>query len=318
MPTKLNIQAFAGQLIDYAGLFPPASLSLDEAVDNFSRYQSSEDAWVLSRFICPVGKLKQLHTHMDEFSKKSPLNLSILCRPGSDRQDFLTKLSEDISTSIAFEGKNKVSSFDSVEVRLPASHGNEESILQAASTLVKDLRPELNVFFELSFEKNWHMDLKRIVGFIAKINQSRGRGLPKIGLKMRCGGIVPEAFPGVDKVASVLVACHTNKIPLKFTAGLHHPLPHFDSSIETTMHGFVNIFGAGMLATIYDWKEAEVEEVLLDQDPSNFSFENGGFSWKEFRVSELELEKLRKNALLSYGSCSFEEPISDLKDLGWL
>ncbi len=41
-------------LIDYAGLFPPAAVSMADAVANYAAYRTSADAWALGRFVLPV------------------------------------------------------------------------------------------------------------------------------------------------------------------------------------------------------------------------------------------------------------------------
>src|ERR1039457_5860998 len=49
--------ALLRDLIDYAGLFPPASLAMVPAVVNYGAYSRSEWNWVLGRFIVPVARL---------------------------------------------------------------------------------------------------------------------------------------------------------------------------------------------------------------------------------------------------------------------
>jgi hypothetical protein len=46
-------------LVDYAGLFPPASLGMDEAVARYAEYACGEFAWALGRFVVPVERLKE-------------------------------------------------------------------------------------------------------------------------------------------------------------------------------------------------------------------------------------------------------------------
>ena len=53
--------AFAG-LIDYAGLFPPASLPLDDVVRNYGEYRRGTHGWILGRLIAPVEKLADLES----------------------------------------------------------------------------------------------------------------------------------------------------------------------------------------------------------------------------------------------------------------
>ena len=48
--------ALAG-LVDYAGLFPPAGLPLDEVVDRYGRYRAGRHAWMLGRLVLPAERL---------------------------------------------------------------------------------------------------------------------------------------------------------------------------------------------------------------------------------------------------------------------
>ncbi len=45
------LRALLGGIIDYAGSFPPASLSYPQAYRNFHSYRQGPDAWMLSRFV---------------------------------------------------------------------------------------------------------------------------------------------------------------------------------------------------------------------------------------------------------------------------
>ena len=47
-------------IIDYAGLFPPARLPMDEAFSRFVEHRSSDDGWMLARFVCPAARLDEL------------------------------------------------------------------------------------------------------------------------------------------------------------------------------------------------------------------------------------------------------------------
>ena len=42
-----SLRALLTGVVDYAGLFPPARLPLDEAIRNYARYRQGSDAWML-------------------------------------------------------------------------------------------------------------------------------------------------------------------------------------------------------------------------------------------------------------------------------
>jgi hypothetical protein len=43
-------------IVDYAGLFPPASLDMPKTVANYARYRSGEDRWALGRLVVPLKR----------------------------------------------------------------------------------------------------------------------------------------------------------------------------------------------------------------------------------------------------------------------
>ena len=65
------------------------------------------------------------------------------------------------------------------------------------------------------------------------------------GFKLHCGGVTADAFRSSQQIAQALVASGRCRVPIKFTAGLHHPVRLFHPSVKTKMHGFLNVLGAG-------------------------------------------------------------------------
>lgn len=56
----LASRALLHGLIDHAPLFPPASLPLEEALEDHRRALASPHAWMVSRFVCPASRLGDL------------------------------------------------------------------------------------------------------------------------------------------------------------------------------------------------------------------------------------------------------------------
>lgn len=54
-------------LIDYAGLFPPAELPMAEAVKNFAAYRQSEHSWMLGKFIVPASRLEEFEQAAESY-----------------------------------------------------------------------------------------------------------------------------------------------------------------------------------------------------------------------------------------------------------
>lgn len=58
--TTASLRALLEGLIDYAGLFPPAALSMQDAVRNYARYREGEFAWALGRFVVPADRANEV------------------------------------------------------------------------------------------------------------------------------------------------------------------------------------------------------------------------------------------------------------------
>src|SRR5215813_2993183 len=75
------LRALLNELIDYAGVFPPASLDMKTAVRNYSEYRAGDHAWMLGRFVLPVQKLEEFTQAFIEeccYEQVSPWLLSIV------------------------------------------------------------------------------------------------------------------------------------------------------------------------------------------------------------------------------------------------
>src|SRR5207302_6704520 len=92
------------------------------------------------------------------------------------------------------------------------------------------------------------------------------------GFKLRCGGLEASAFPTPEQVAGVLISCRDHGLALKATAGLHHPLRRFHEGVQTRMHGFLNVFGAAVLAAVHRLTEVQVRAIVEDEDSGHFAF----------------------------------------------
>ena len=69
-------------LIDYAGLFPPASLAMAQTAVNYDSYLRSEENWILGRFIVPVARARRVRRGAGGLGNRSPVwRLSALLGP---------------------------------------------------------------------------------------------------------------------------------------------------------------------------------------------------------------------------------------------
>lgn len=256
---KDSVRSLLDSLIDYAGLFPPASLPIEEAVRNYDRYRNGEYAWALGRFVVPAAQMRDV---------PSDFPLSVLASSADSIPDAYV-----------------------VEVKAK----NAEEI-----DLIKQQAAKQVIYIEVA-----DIDLVEIIGHYG------------FRAKIRTGGVTADAFPTVEHVAAFIRQCRQKSVPFKATAGLHHPIrcakpfTSESNSPSGSMHGFINVFLAAAIP-------GAAPQILREENARAFGFDDGGVWFRDLRVTTEELRRVRSRYAISFGSCSFEEPIADLKELGWL
>ncbi len=320
-----SLRQFMKGIIDYAGLFPPAKLSLDKAIHNYAKYRKSSDSQMLSRFIIPAARLHELNKYTDLFSRDDPFHFSVLGSKKETVEEFVEEINAVINFCTAFcEAHSGSVSTDMLEVKLPPEVVHSQNV-SSLKKLMDDTAEQLQafrfapnvIFYEGLFDKNWRDDNEAIIQAIEFHNSefSSDKNYQFAAYKIRCGGVKKELFPSIEQLAFILNTARRNGVALKGTAGLHHPVRHYSDEVNTEMHGFFNVFGGAMLARANDFDEATLREVLKEEDATQFGFTDEAFFWKSYSVSAERIKSLRESALLSFGSCSFEEPREDLRNL---
>ncbi len=327
-----SLRALLTGLIDYAGLFPPAQLPMDRSIENYVRYLKDADSWMLGRFICPAAKLVELAAFQKVIDQApGPLRISALGRGGKDAESFLEGLRQDLGEIAGFREKlgEKVV-VEVYEVRLPGELLVASRFIEAWSLFdmaIEEIEHKgatpLTPYFEVPLlGDEWFtapiLATTGIHGRRRTRSESQTKVSLPVGMKLRCGGLEVSAFPHPVQVAAVMSCCERSKVPLKCTAGLHHPIRHYNDGVKTKMHGFLNIFVAGVLANCNPIHPHQIREIIEDENPGNFIFENKGLHWKNFSASVSDIQTARRRAVISFGSCSFDEPREDLRGLGLL
>jgi len=314
-----SIYYFCNEIIDYAGLFPPAKLDLKTSLENYIKFKNSEHSFLLSKFICPVNLLGELIQLISKSHKDEKLNLSLLIQSSDKETDFKTIVKENLE-KIKDEILNcgKGISIDAIELKLPSELLNsykEDEIISLLDYISSEIRnsfdKELFFFIEGQFSEDSKKETKKLIDSIYHHNIK----FNDAGYKLRTGGITPEMFPSTELVAYSLKECIDRSVKIKFTAGLHHPFRHYDYELRTFMHGFINIFSAGLIAHRHNLSLGGMNEIISDENGNNFVYTVDCFSWKDWELCRDEIALARKELMLSFGSCSFDEPVEDLKKL---
>ena len=318
-----SLQALLHEVVDYAGLFPPADLSLQRALQSYAEYREEEEAWMLSRFVLPVRRLPDLTRHRPLLKRGAPYDLSVLGTGGGTTETFLDAFERDLEVIEEFEedqrGRAQV---DVMEVPLPdalvgGSQADLTAFLEAVNRkLVAAGTAKLDLFLELPMRGDAVAGLPALGAAAAEHNSQQAvPARTVVGLKIRCGGAEPTDVPDADEVAALIVAARNAGIPFKATAGLHHPIRHYDDGLDTEMHGFLNVFAASVLAAEHDLDRPAVRAILREETADNFRFLKDALAWRDLSVSLDDIRYARETLALSFGSCSFEEPIDHLRDL---
>jgi len=242
-----SLRALLSNLIDYAGLFPPASLPLGSVIENYERILASPESWLLHRLVLPVARLKEVR-----LQENWRVTLVVDSEPGP--------LPRQVET---------------LETKLP---------------------------HKLSLPTYCEAPIEQI-----------GDGYAKL----RVGS---EPLKLVTDIAQFLCTAASRRMAFKATAGLHHAIPSFQRSPEghdILAHGFLNLF----VAAAFAWQGMEQDTiitVLEESDPGAFRFFDSELRWCGSSLTTDQIESTRRHFAHSFGSCSFEEPIADLHELGLL
>lgn len=333
---RASLRALLSDVLDYAGLFPPAQLEFDAAVRNYAAYRATKDAWMLSRFVCPVGRLAHLSPYLgDLFGGQPPVRVTVIGSGGADADDFLQNLHRDVVAIEQYhmEQPRRVM-LEGYETRLPAAaleSGDRAAVRRLIDAAVERLHEgdavEPAAFFETPLVGDWRAGVAHVAEALADAIRARSPAAaadaesaapPRLGFKLRCGGAAAQDFPSVEQVTTVIERCRDAGVPIKFTAGLHHPMRHYDPGVRMFIHGFLNLFAAGVLAYTLALDHHDIQAIIEEQDARHFSFTNEFFGWNEAEATISEIQYARKHRVTSFGSCDFDEPREELTQLGLL
>ena len=128
-------------------------------------------------------------------------------------------------------------------------------------------------------------------------------------LKLRTGGEHPDAYPSEHELAGFVDAALDRECRFKLTAGLHHAVRNTDPGTGYEQHGFCNVLLA--TRTLLDGGSTDdAVAALAERDPDQVATTLNG--WDDSATAST------RRWFASFGSCSIDEPVTDLRDLGLL
>ncbi len=302
MVVSASLRALLDQSIDYAGMFPPCGLALETALQNHASYVRSPEVWMLNGFVLPVEQFVALGNFSQSSILLHPLRVAALGPKTANADAFLDGLYEADAAIRSFSKYDvDLISISHLEIFLPPDVDSAD--LKEARFIVG----ESPVFLEAPPDR-----AEQTLALLAQHNSDEE--VATFGYKLRTGGVTADAFPTSAQIARALVKPATHQLPIKFTAGLHHPIRQFRDEVKTKMHGFLNVLGAAVLAAEHRWDADQAAIMLDDEDPGSFSFSDDFFAWRDWKIDTERLQ-YRRRFVRSFGSCSFDEPREDLRAL---
>ncbi len=295
------IRTLLHESIDYAGLFPPAALGMSEAVANYARYRTGSDAWALGRFVVPVSRLGEFEEaaaqHFRQNASGQPWQLTLLA--GTDLTADLEAIAE---YNRRHSERHPSVIADALEVKATSNSAIEDTLRRVPA--------HLQTFLEIPIEPDPSAPL-------VSIARLGGRA------KVRTGGVDQDAFPLTWQLLRFLRETVRLALPFKATAGLHHPLraayrlTYEEDSPTGVMFGYLNLFLA--VAFLQSGMDHDnVVRVLEEGDAASLLADSRGISWRNQHLDLQALREVRRLGMISFGSCSFTEPLRDLERLDLL
>lgn len=322
-------------LIDYAGLFPPSELPMGEAIEAYAKYRVSRDGWMLSRFIVPARRLAELDEYTDSlFGERPPFRFSVVVAAGSELDKYMSGFRDALARILEFEQHHGARvKVEMIETSLPVNPEapiNPETYVALFESMERavrdDLGHDLDIFVEVPWKVQYEDSFKstfddladHVIEALALYNNQPRNERLTMGVKLRCGGVKPEQVPDPEIVTTVLSHAVRRGVPFKATAGLHHPVRHHRDEFGGMMHGFLNVFGAGLLAREHRLNRDQIGQIVGEEDPAAFEVKGERFAWRDLECAVPQLSAGRRDQFISFGSCSFDEPREDLAKLGIL
>jgi len=274
------IDALMRHAIDYAGVFPPARLSVTDALAEYVRVRDGTFGWVLGPFVVSSDHLSELSPAV---VRDIPLSVVV-------RQPSVETMATFLRDA---DGLNVAS------VEIPPTRVDDVPAIAAVAAR------STRVFFETARgdDLDASLDAVAAAGACAKI---------------RTGGIISDAFPTAESIDRFFRSCRVRRVVCKATAGLHHavagryPLTYEPGCPSALMFGFLTVSAAAALVCM-DAPKDDVIAVLSESHAGAITVDADGLRWRDYRVSTSDVEAMRRTLFSSFGSCSAQEPIDDLQ-----
>jgi hypothetical protein len=279
-------------LFDDAAAFPPAVVPMPQAVDGYRAQAHSRHAWLMGNFVCPAPRLAELTEALraprpSEAATGTPRSADRHATGDLDLAVTLPDGVADLCGAIAFLEMHPQLRLRALE--LPTEADRLPEVIEQIRLLVP---PAVPVYLELP---------------PGQLDAERCAEIASAGcfIKLRTGGVTAEAFPSVADLSQALRSAVRSGAPFKCTAGLHHAVAQRDHETGFEHHGFLN-----MLLTVHalQARSGDASDLLSSTDQAELTRRASSLSAADAAQLRSQFRRI--------GSCSLDEPLSDLVALG--
>ncbi len=272
-------------LFDYAGMFPPANLSLEEAVKEALSFNKTlkrpflvrtEGVFNATDIGSVAGQLQRLSS-----ADRETFKVTILLDAGDELSTKVKEVCQVLKASHQLQ-------LAAVELKL-SSKEHFDQVTELNKTF-----PCVQIYLEPVKEIR-----EEAIRFAEK---------EKLGIKVRAAG--PTAVK-THELAALICKLASEKIPLKVTQGLHAPFISGDAPT-----GFLSLALAVYFARV-GANSNQIEEILRISGLNELgnTNEEQRLLFKDLELHIDKINDLNEEQILCIGSCSIREPDDYLKKL---
>ncbi len=321
-PCPQSAVSLLGGIIDFAGTFPPAALSVEMAWKKVNEFfRTANHHWLTRRLVFALKDLTPLTTaQLQSWGVKGGTWLiSALGRSpeSDDLGGWLKTVEWDLREIDHFNEKHWDSS---VRAGIVLYEGKVPGPLLADADMLRQALPQVldrflrlrsgrvDSFWEVAWDGLTLKHLEQTAQTLTEWLESEESPAHRTGLKFRTGGTY---VPTPEQLATAIYGVTSNHLRFKATQGLHHAVT------QKGGYGFVNLFAALTLSQALganDFSINEIQSCLTDENPKNFKFTETAFAWKKHELSNEDVETARRIHAGTFGSCSADEPDQYLSD----
>lgn len=323
MSTYSAKRALLSNIVDYAGTFPPAALSLEAALKEAATCRTQlAHPWLFSKMALPLDSLKKLSPRL--LSEQGAdghawlfTALGSAQKDESSAADFAQVIDWDLREASRFNDRFWESSVRQgiigYETRLPANllSNPQSEVLRAYLDPALDRVTavsgnKVQLYIEIPWLAEWKKSIDGVADAITFWMEENAGLLSTVGLKFRTGG---QYQPTAEQLAHAISVCVSRRLKIKTTQGLHAAVS------DAKGIGFVNLFSAinFMFALgTGTFKTKDAEQCIKSTKKSDFTFAREAFSFKDFTLDIEKLENTRRHHAACFGSCSIVEPDESL------